>query len=112
MELTNEQRRYLGLETVDSAWDRVEISNSIEPRHESGKVVLFFQTYYSSHFAGLEPLNEEELQRFLAQWIADTDETELKRIEIFAAAKRRHCKFRWFRLVSARRGSRLVIWLP
>lgn len=42
MELTNEQRKYLGLELVDSAWERVEISNSIKPENESGRVILYF----------------------------------------------------------------------
>lgn len=40
MELTNEQRKYLGLELIDPAWEKVEISNSINPEHESGRVLL------------------------------------------------------------------------
>ena len=39
-------------------------------------------------------MSEEELQTFLSQWIADTDDEELRRIEAFANAKRRHCKFK------------------
>lgn len=168
MELTNEQRKYLGLEFVDSTWERVEISNSIKPEHETGKVILYFdgdiirktisiqysgsyredtvylktlenrtmiasktgkgkpkrlnavnlqrfhaegtyffysgyvtlanyttqQTYFSSYFAGLKPMTEDELQGFLRQWILETDEAELQRIQAFATAKRKHCKFK------------------
>lgn len=42
MELTNEQRKYLGLELVEPEWDRVEIPNSIKPEQATGKVVLYF----------------------------------------------------------------------
>lgn len=170
MELTNEQRYYLGLELADPAWEKVEILEPCDARPElSGKHILYFeedvlrkhisvnngglyleesckiktrdnrsmiapktakgkpkrlngvnlqrctsqgmyfryshggvtlanyttqQTYFSSAFAGLPPMSEQELQTFLAQWIADTDEEELKRIHTFAAAKRRHCKFK------------------
>lgn len=168
MELTNEQRKYLGLELVDPSWERVEISNSIKPEYETGKVILYFdgdvirktisigydgsyrentvclktleertmiasksgkgkpkrlnavnlqrfqgegvyffysgyvtlgnyttqQTYFSSYFAGWAPMTEEELKGFLEQWIADTDETEFQRIQAFAEARRRRCKFR------------------
>lgn len=124
MELTNEQRKYLGLELIDPAWERVEISNSIKPEHETGKgkpkrlnaanlqrfhaegTYFFYsgyvtlanyttqQTYYSSYFAGLEPMTEDELQVFLRQWILDTDEVEFQRIQEFATAKRKHCKFK------------------
>lgn len=168
MELTNEQRKYLGLALVEPGWEKVEISNSGNPEHESGRVVLYFdsdmirkviykhysgeyqedtvclktlenrtliasktgkgkpkrlnavnlqrynaegayffysgymtlgnyttqQTYYSSYFAGLKPMDEQELQDFLTQWIADTDEAEFERIQSFATAKRRHCKFK------------------
>lgn len=168
MELTNEQRKYLGLELIDPAWEKVEISNSINPEHESGRVLLYFdcdiirktisiqysgsyqedsvhlktlenrtliapktgkgkpkrlnavnldrynaegtyffydgyvtlgnyttqQTYYSSYFAGLQPMTEDQLQDFLRQWILNTDETEFKKIQAFATAKRKHCKFK------------------
>lgn len=168
MELTNEQRRCLGLELVDPAWERVEILNSIKPECESGKMILYFdgdmirktisvwgdgsyeenavhlktldnrtmiapktkrgkpkklnavnvqsfraegvyffydghvtlanyttqQTYFSSSFAGLAPMTEAQLQGFLKQWVLETDEAELERIQTFAMAKRRHCKFR------------------
>ncbi len=168
MELTNQQRKYLGLELIDSTWERVEISNSMKPEYESGKIILYFegdiirkvisieysgsyqeetvylktlenrtmiasktgkgkpkklnavnlqrcnaegmyffysgyitlanyttqQTYFSSYFAGLKPMTEEELQAFLRQWMIDTDEAEFERIQAFAAAKRKRCKYR------------------
>lgn len=171
MELTNEQRKYLGLELVDPAWERVEILNSIKPELATGRVVLYFdgdtirktisvhdkgsylensvclkteqnrtmissktgkgkpkrlnavnlqrfhaegtyfsygggrghvrlgnyttqQTYFHSWFAGMEAMSEEELQTFLQQWILDTDEEEFARIQAFAGAKRRHCKYK------------------
>lgn len=43
MELTNEQRRYLGLEAVEPAWERVEIPNNcLKPELSTGKDILFF----------------------------------------------------------------------
>lgn len=43
MELTNEQRRYLGLEIIEPAWERVEIpSNCLKPELSAGKDILFF----------------------------------------------------------------------
>ena len=43
MELTNEQRKYFGLELVDSSWDRMEIpNNSVHPELSSGVVVMYF----------------------------------------------------------------------
>ena len=62
MDLTNEQRKYLGLELIDPAWDRVEISNSIHPEHESGKEILYFdgdiiRKTISIHYSGS---NEED----------------------------------------------------
>lgn len=169
MELTNEQRKYLGLELVESSWERIEIPNSNKNEYVSGTEVLYFdgdvirkiisihnsghylesavylktlenrtmlapktdrgkakklnvsnleqfngkgmyfcytgsyvilgnyttqQTYFSSDIAGLGQISEDRLQDFLRQWISDTDETELKRIQEFASAKRRHCKFK------------------
>ncbi len=170
MELTNEQRKFLGLELTEPSWERMEIpNNSVRPELSTGKIILYFdgdilrkeiftdrngcyleksralktqdgrrmiapitekgkakrlngvnlqrctpqgmyfryesgyvtlanyttqQTYYSSAFAGLPAMSEDELQDFLAQWIADTDEAELERIHAFADAGRRHCKFK------------------
>lgn len=43
MELTNEQRKYFGLELVDPSWDRMEIpSNSVHPELSDGVVVMYF----------------------------------------------------------------------
>ncbi|MCM1258049.1 MAG: immunity 26/phosphotriesterase HocA family protein [Roseburia sp.] len=43
MELTNEQRKYLGLELVEPNWERVELpSNCLKPELSTGKNILFF----------------------------------------------------------------------
>ena len=43
MELTNKQRKYLGLEPIDSAWERMEIpNNSVKPELSTGKHILYF----------------------------------------------------------------------
>jgi len=43
MELTNEQRKYLGLELVEPGWERVEIpSDCVKPELSTGKDILFF----------------------------------------------------------------------
>lgn len=43
MELTNEQRKYLGLELVGPDWERVEIPNNcVKPELSTGKDILFF----------------------------------------------------------------------
>ncbi len=43
MELTNEQRKYLGLELIEPSWERVEIANnSLKPELSTGKDILFF----------------------------------------------------------------------
>lgn len=43
MELTNEQRKYLGLELIEPDWERVEIlNNSVKPELSTGKNILFF----------------------------------------------------------------------
>jgi len=43
MELTNEQRKYFGLELVEPSWERMEIpNNSVHPELSSGVVVLYF----------------------------------------------------------------------
>ena len=43
MELTNEQRKYLGLELADPAWERVEIPNNcLKPELSTGTDILFF----------------------------------------------------------------------
>lgn len=43
MELTNEQRRYFGLEPVEPTWERIEIPNNcVKPELSTGKDILFF----------------------------------------------------------------------
>ncbi len=43
MELTNEQRAYLGLELVEPSWERVEIPNNcVKPELSTGRDILFF----------------------------------------------------------------------
>lgn len=43
MELTNEQRKYLGLEMIEPDWERVEIPNNcVKPEQSTGKDILFF----------------------------------------------------------------------
>lgn len=43
MELTNKQRKYLGLELIEPDWERVEIpSNCLKPELSTGKNILFF----------------------------------------------------------------------
>ena len=52
------------------------------------------QTYYSSAFAGLPFLTQEELCGFLDKWIADTTSRDLDEIQAFAnTKKRRRCKY-------------------
>ena len=43
MELTNEQRKYFGIELVDPSWDRVEIPcNSVHPEQSDHKDIVYF----------------------------------------------------------------------
>ena len=43
MELTNEQRKYLGLELIEPNWERMEIPNNcVKPELSTGKDILFF----------------------------------------------------------------------
>ena len=43
MELTNEQRKYLGLELIEPAWERIGIPNNcLKPELSTGKDILFF----------------------------------------------------------------------
>lgn len=44
MELTNEQRKYLGLELIEPTWERIEIPNNcLKPEPSTGKDILFFE---------------------------------------------------------------------
>lgn len=41
MELTNEQRKYLGLELIEPSWERVEIPNNcVKPELSTGKIIF------------------------------------------------------------------------
>lgn len=43
MELTNEQRKYLGIELIEPDWERIEIpSNCLKPELSIGKDILYF----------------------------------------------------------------------
>lgn len=43
MELTNEQRRFLGLEQIEPHWERAEIPNNcVKPEKSTGKDILYF----------------------------------------------------------------------
>lgn len=42
MELTNEQRRYFGLEPIEPTWERIEIPNNcVKPELSIGKDIFF-----------------------------------------------------------------------
>ena len=44
MELTNEQRKYLGLEMIEPDWEHVEIPNNcVNPELSTGTDILFFE---------------------------------------------------------------------
>ena len=46
MELTNEQRKYLGLEIIEPTWERVEIpSNCVKPEQSNPFVLVPPYTY-------------------------------------------------------------------
>lgn len=43
MELTNEQRKYLGLELIEPTWERIEMPNNcVKPELSTGKDILLF----------------------------------------------------------------------
>lgn len=43
MELTNEQRKYLGLELIEDTWERIEIPNNcVKPELSTGIHILYF----------------------------------------------------------------------
>lgn len=47
MELTNEQRKYLGLELIEPAWERIGIPNNcLKPELSTGKDILFLMATY------------------------------------------------------------------
>ena len=53
MELTNEQRMYLGLEPVEPAWERVEIpNNSVNPERSTGRIFCSLTVIFSAKSSG------------------------------------------------------------
>lgn len=155
-ELTNEERKYLGLIPVEKDWEIVKLSDMylyfdgdtirkkisvsdntyfeqelnektaenrtiLLPKTEKGKpkklnftgtqsfspfgVYFKFSGYYLSiaNFTTQttfysEKFNDngniETLKKWLEKWIKDTTENDLKEIEAFKIAERKHCKFR------------------
>ena len=159
MELTNEQRKYFGLELIEPGWDRVELPEKnilffdgdilrkvirmgdnghfcessyalrtqdnrtkIAPLTERGKPKLlnavniqrctpygmYFdyngeilianyttqQTYYSSAFAGVPYIEQNDFQYFLYDWFAGTTDKDLDEIQAFVRMKRRRVKYK------------------
>lgn len=45
MELTNEERKYLGLELIEPTWERLEIPNNLDKNLVNGKCILYFDGY-------------------------------------------------------------------
>lgn len=154
-ELTNEQRKYLGLTPVGKDWDLVKLfdmylyfdgdiirkkiivsenlyheqelcettaenrtlllpkttkgkpkklnftaSRSFSPfgiyfKFSSGHdVTIANYTTQTTYFYEKLDKNNENLESWLKQWIANTNEKDLAEIETFKIAKRQHCKFK------------------
>ena len=157
-ELTNEQRKYLGLIPVEEHWELVKFDNGIYyyfeddtikkeikvsknyyheaelnektaenrtmilPKTKRGKIKKFNytatesfspfgtyftfstdgviianytsqRTYYSEIFSEKEKISLDDLKKWLDKWMKETTEEDLKEIEEFKNAKRKHCKF-------------------
>ena len=157
-ELTNEQRKYLGLIPVEEHWELVKFDNGIYyyfeddtikkeikvsknyyheaelnektaenrtmilPKTARGKIKKFNytatqsfspfgtyftfstdgviianyttqRTYYSEAFVKKENISLDALKKWLDKWIEESTEEDLKEIEEFKNAKRKHCKF-------------------
>ena len=157
-ELTNEQRKYLGLIPVEEYWELVKFDNGIYyyfeddiirkeikvsknyyheselnvktsenrtmilPKTKRGKIKKFNytatqsfspfgtyftfstdgviianytsqRTYYSETFTEKEKISLEDLKKWLDKWMKETTEEDLKEIEEFKNAKRKHYKF-------------------
>lgn len=157
-ELTNEQRKYLGLIPVEEHWELVKFDNGIYyyfeddtirkeikvsknyyheaelnektaenrtmilPKTKRGKIKKFNytatqsfspfgtyftfstdgviianyttqRTYYSEIFSEKEKISLDNLKKWLDKWMKETTEEDLKEIEEFKNAKRKHCKF-------------------
>ena len=157
-ELTNEQRKYLGLIPVEEHWELVKFDNGIYyyfeddtikkeikvsknyyheaelnektaenrtmilPKTKRGKIKKFNytatesfspfgtyftfsidgviianytsqRTYYSEIFSEKEKISLDDLKKWLDKWMKETTEEDLKEIEEFKNAKRKHYKF-------------------
>lgn len=157
-ELTNEQRKYLGLTPVEENWQLVKFSDDIYyyfeddtirkkisvkgnyyheaelnektaenrtmilPKTKSGKIKKFNftatqsfspfgtyftfstngviianyttqRTYYSENFSE-KNISLDNLKNWLDKWIEESTKEDLKEIEEFKNAKRKHCKFK------------------
>ena len=157
-ELTNEQRKYLGLTPVEENWELVKFSDDVYyyfeddtirkkisvkgnyyheaelnekttenrtmilPKTKSGKIKKFNftatqsfspfgtyftfstngviianyttqRTYYSESFSE-KNISLDNLKNWLDKWIEESTEEDLKEIEEFKNAKRKHCKFK------------------
>jgi len=157
-ELTNEQRKYLGLTPVEENWELVKFSDDVYyyfeddtirkkisvkgnyyheaelnektaenrtmilPKTKSGKIKKFNftatqsfspfgtyftfstngviianyttqRTYYSERFSE-KNISLDNLKNWLDKWIKECTEEDLKEIEEFKNAKRKHCKFK------------------
>jgi len=157
-ELTNEERKYLGLIPVEEHWELVKFDNGIYyyfeddtikkeikvsknyyheaelnektaenrtmilPKTKRGKIKKFNytatqsfspfgtyftfstdgviianytsqRTYYSEIFSEKEKISIDDLKKWLDKWMKETTEEDLKEIEEFKNAKRKHYKF-------------------
>ena len=157
-ELTNEQRKYLGLTPLEENWELVKFSDDVYyyfeddtirkkisvkgnyyheaelnekttenrtmilPKTKSGKIKKFNftatqsfspfgtyftfstngviianyttqRTYYSESFSE-KNISLDNLKNWLDKWIEESTEEDLKEIEEFKNAKRKHCKFK------------------
>ena len=157
-ELTNEQRKYLGLTPVEENWELVKFSDDVYyyfeddtirkkisvkgnyyheaelnvktsenrtmilPKTKRGKIKKFNytatqsfspfgnyftfstdgviianyttqRTYYSESFSE-KNISLDNLKNWLDKWIEESNEEDLKEIEEFKNAKRKHCKFK------------------
>ncbi len=114
-ELTNEQRKYLGLIPVEEHWELVKFDNGIYYYFEDDiirKEIKVSKNYY--HEAELNEKTAENrtmilpktkrgkikkfisldnLKKWLDKWMKETTEEDLEEIEEFKNAKRKHCKF-------------------
>ena len=157
-ELTNKERKYLGLIPVEEHWELVKFDNNVYyyfeddiikkeitvsknyyheaelnektaenrtmilPKTVRGKIKKFNytatqsfspfgtyftfsadgviianyttqRTYYSEAFSEKEKISLDALKKWLDKWIEESTEEDLKEIEEFKNAKRKHCKF-------------------